>query len=641
MKINKKFTLKNRQNMLGYAFVTPWIIGFLVFALYPIIYSFYLSLNSVSIPAEGIKFSYIGFKNYQGAFVLNRVMIIDLGNFLKEAIIMMIVINVFALIFALILNMRLKGRNILRTIFFVPVVVVSGPVITELVKLNILVLPGIENFRVIQMFSEIFGHQFGNAIVDIFSNLIYMFWFSGVQIIVFLAILQKLNTETYEAAEIDGASPWESFWKLTLPSLKPIILINMIYTFMMLATFANNEVIKVIMDSRNKEGYGFSAALSYIYFAALMIVIIIIIFLFNFRIHALRHISFYSEGYVYNNTRYEFKDSWLNKNRKAVKVKRVLIGRKGSDGIILKAFIYVLIIGVAFTFLYPFLYLVLKSFQSPEDVLSPIVNLIPSHLYLGNFTKAFKVIGFWSALKTSLSIAFFPSISQVISTALIGYGLSRFNFKGKNIIIILILFTFIIPPQVLMLPTYLFYKKLHFTIHILSYTKNITVLGSVVALILPALFGQGIKSAIFIMIFYQIFNMVPKVLDEAAEIDGASPLRIFFKIALPLAVPAIIVVFLFSFVWYWNETYLTSLYLSNLKTSLPPNTLPNQLANFASSFRSLYPDTGANGESFKDTLNEAIYMAGTLVSILPLLFIYFILQRWFVEGVDRSGITGE
>jgi multiple sugar transport system permease protein len=173
-----------------------------------------------------------------------------------------------------------------------------------------------------------------------------------------------------------------------------------------------------------------------------------------------------------------------------------------------------------------------------------------------------------------------------------------------------------------MIPTYIFYKK-------------IGMLGNIFAFILPALFGQGIKSAIFIMIFYQFFNMVPRVLDEAAEIDGASPLRIFYKITLPLALPAIIVVFLFSFVWYWNETYLTGLYMKDIKT------LPMQLINYADSFRLIYPVTDVNSEGYVDTLNEAIYMAGTLLSILPLLVIYFGLQKWFVEGVDRSGITGE
>jgi len=627
MKLKKRVTLRQRQNLLGFAFTMPWVIGFLIFAVYPILYSFYLSLHQVSITAHGMKLSYLGFKNYQRAYAIDRVMVISLNDFIKEAIIMMVVINIFALIFALILNLNLKGRNIFRTIFFLPVVIVSGPVIAELVKQGILVLPGIVNFKVIEMFSEIFGQRFGLLIVDVFSDLIYMFWFSGVQIIIFLAVLQKLDKEIYEAAEIDGASPWESFWKLTLPALKPIFLINVIYTFIMLATFSENAVIIEIRAAiiAMGEGYGYASALAWIYFAALVIVILITFIIFSIKKISFHKVSFYTEGYTYNNKRYEYKDNWLNNNRNVVKVKKVLLGRKGLDGLLAKLFIYLLIFAVAFSYLYPFIYLVLKSLQSPQDVLSPKVSLIPSKLYFLNFTQSFQVIGFWSGLKESLKISFLPAFAQVVSTSIIGYGLSRFNFKGKKIMIVLILFTFIIPPQILMIPTYLFYKRLG-------------ILGNVLAFVLPALFGQGIKSAIFIMIFYQFFNMVPRVLDEAAEIDGASPLKIFYKITLPLAVPAIIVVFLFSFVWYWNETYLTSLYVTDANGA---QTLPIKLSKFADSFRRIFPDTGVNDPAFVDTLNEAIYMAGTLISILPLLFIYFLLQRWFVEGVDRSGITGE
>jgi len=619
-------TLVQRRNLLGFLFILPWIIGFLVFGLYPIVRSLYLSLHQVRITADGIRMSWIGLENFRRAFLVDRVMIFSLLDFLQESLAMIVVINVFALIFALILNMNIKGRSFFRVVFFLPVIVVSGPVLAELMDKELLVLPGIANFEVIQMLSQVFGDQIGTLVVSVFDNLIYMFWFSGVQIIVFLAILQKMNPDLYEAASIDGASSWESFWKLTLPALKPIFLINIIYTFIMLATFSENAVIQEIrakmFSSESTEGFGYASSLAWIYFIVLVLVVGLIVFAFNFRRSKSTKISFYTEGYVYNKTRYETKDTFFTRNKKAAKVKKQLVGSNRKQGILVKSFIYLLIITVAFSFLYPFIYLVLTSFQSPSDVTDLSVGLIPSELYFGNFTRSFQAIGFMNALKDSLKIAFFPALAQVASNAVIGYGLSRFDFKFKNVILGLILFTFIIPPQILMIPTYLLYRDLG-------------ILGSVMSFVLPALFGQGIRSAIFIMIFYQFFNIIPKVLDEAAEIDGASPFKIFYKIALPLALPAIIVVFLFSFVWYWNETYLTSLYMSDART------LPIQLSRFAASFREMFPQTGGNETGFVDTLNEAIYMAGTLISILPLLLFYFILQRWFVEGVDRAGITGE
>lgn len=615
-----------RKSLLGVSFISPWLIGFLIFTLFPIGYSLFLSLHQVRITSSGMRNVFIGFENFRRAFVIDRVMILALIDFLKSSILMIIVINVFALIFALILNMKIKGRGLFRVIFFLPVIVASGPVINELVSQDILILPGIANFTVIKMFTDMFGMRFGELIVSVFSNLIYMFWFSGIQIIVFLAILQKLNPEIYEASSIDGASPWEAFWKLTLPTLKPIFLINIIYTFIMLATFANNKVIIEIKDKmfsvRQGEGFGYASALAWIYFLALVIVVAIFFVLFMVRREVKPKVSFYAEGYVYNTTRYEYKNTFLNTNKNALRAKKQLLGNTGTDGKLMRTFVYILISVVAFSFLYPFIVLILKSFQSPEDVMDPTVGLIPTKLYFQNYIQSFKVIGFWTALKGSLKVSILPSLAQVASTAVIGYGLSRFDFPGKRLVIVLILMTFIIPPQILMIPTYVFYSRLG-------------ILGSIFSFILPALFGQGIKSAIFIMIFFQFFNMVPKVLDEAAEIDGASPMRIFIRIALPLATPAIIVVFLFSFVWYWNETYLTSIYMSGVKT------LPIQLSKFAASFRELYPETGGNEPGYVDRINEAIYMAGTLVSMLPLLVIYFGLQRWFVEGVDRSGITGE
>jgi multiple sugar transport system permease protein len=126
--------------------------------------------------------------------------------------------------------------------------------------------------------------------------------------------------------------------------------------------------------------------------------------------------------------------------------------------------------------------------------------------------------------------------------------------------------------------------------------------------------------------------MIPNALEEAAQLDGAGYVRVFTTIAIPMAVPAIIISFLFSFVWYWNETYLASLYFGNELT-----TLPLQLKKFVATYQQLY----ANEETTGQSINEAINMAGTVLTILPLLVVYFLTQKWFVEGIDRSGITGE
>lgn len=303
-----------------------------------------------------------------------------------------------------------------------------------------------------------------------------------------------------------------------------------------------------------------------------------------------------------------------------MKVKRMLLGMQGTDGFLFKMLIYGLLVGIGFVYLYPLIYMGSYSFKSLDDLLNPLVNWIPTQLYLENYTRAYEVLNFIPTLLETLYVTAIPAIAQTAVAAVIGYGLARFDFKGKTILFILVLATFIIPPQVTLIPRYIFFNELN-------------ILGSLNAFLLPAAFGQGLNSTIFILIFYQFFRMVPKALEEAAQIDGAGHFRIFFTIALPMAVPGIIISFLFSFVWYWNETYLAAIYFGDALT-----TLPLQLQKFVATYEKMFPaEMGLSGNK----LNEGIKMAGTLLSILPLLIVYFITQKWFVEGVDRSGITGE
>ncbi|WP_409273508.1 carbohydrate ABC transporter permease [Neobacillus sp. SCS-31] len=307
-------------------------------------------------------------------------------------------------------------------------------------------------------------------------------------------------------------------------------------------------------------------------------------------------------------------------DRHYLRARRWFFGMQGTDGFLFKLLVYGLLIGIGFVYLFPLIYMGSYSFKSLDDLLNPLVNWIPTQLYLENYKKANEVLDFVPTLLETLYVTVLPALAQTAIAAVIGYGLARFDFKGKKILFVLVLATFIIPPQVTLIPRYIFFKELN-------------LLGSLNAFILPAASGQGLNSAIFILIFYQFFRMVPKALEEAAQIDGAGHFRIFFTIAIPMAVPAIIISFLFSFVWYWNETYLASIYFGDALT-----TLPLQLQKFVATYQKMFPagmNTGIN------QLNEGIKMAGTVLSILPLLVVYFITQRWFTEGVDRSGITGE
>ena len=221
-----------------------------------------------------------------------------------------------------------------------------------------------------------------------------------------------------------------------------------------------------------------------------------------------------------------------------------------------------------------------------------------------------------------------PTLLNMIMCAIIGYGFARYEFPLKKVMLGILIFSFIIPPQITMMPNYLLYNDLG-------------ILNSIKAFLLPALLGQGIKSQLYILIFFQFFRQIPQALIEAAKIDGCGHFKTFVRIAVPSAAPAILVVFLFSLVWYWNESYLTQLYVVGAFTSNANayhwSSLIVSLKNFENSYNTA---RSVAGSGMVD-INESIKMAGTMLSILPLLIMYLVLQKQFVESVDRTGITGE
>lgn len=304
---------------------------------------------------------------------------------------------------------------------------------------------------------------------------------------------------------------------------------------------------------------------------------------------------------------------------KGVKIKRFLFGIGENDGFIVKTVIYLLLIGIGFVFLYPVLYMAINSFMSLDDLVNTMVKWIPTSLDLENYKTAFEVLDYPKTLWQSFVVAGIPSLLQCVSCAVVGYGFARFEFPFKKTLFVIMLATFIVPSTLTMIPNYLLFK-------------NFGMLGSLNTFIFPALVANGLKSPLFILIYFQFFKQLSNSMEEAAQIDGANQWTIFYRMAIPMAVPAIIIVFLFSFVWYWNEAFLASLYFGDSTT-----TLPLELQRFVDSFAKMFPESATGHNS----INEAIKMAGTMLTIFPMLIVYFILQRWFVEGIDRTGVTGE
>jgi len=269
---------KLRQAFYGYAFISIWLFGFIVLTLIPMIRSFIFSLSDVTITgAEGIKTYPVGVDNFIKILTTDVNFIDEIISFGSEMILYVPIILIISMLIAMMLNQKIKFRGIFRAIFFLPVIIVSGPVINELLNQGAGTVPLIEQYGMLDIINEQLPAFFAEPITSLLSEMIMVLWFSGVQIVLFLAGLQKLPTEVYEAAKVDGATPWETFWKITLPSLKNIMLVAAIYTIVMLSTFSNNTILARIrsMMFAAEGGYGYASAMAWIYFIIIALMLII------------------------------------------------------------------------------------------------------------------------------------------------------------------------------------------------------------------------------------------------------------------------------------------------------------------------------------------------------------------------------
>lgn len=270
----KKYRNAN-SNRAGYLFVLPWIIGFMIFTVFPIFYSLYLSFFSVKITTTGIQTTFLQWKNYLNAFTSDVTFINFLLKYLREIFIVVPLIVILALMIALLLNQNIKGKGILRTIFFLPVIISSGPVLEKLQNLGVTSIPKVSEYVIYRLAVNHPGLGFTSLFTYIIDNMMILLWFSGVQILIFIAALQKTDKSIYEAARIDGASAWEIFWKITLPSLVPMIIVNVIYTLVMYSISTLNPVINQIKMHMFKmeTGFGYASALSWVYFVMMLLVL--------------------------------------------------------------------------------------------------------------------------------------------------------------------------------------------------------------------------------------------------------------------------------------------------------------------------------------------------------------------------------
>ncbi|KXK13454.1 MAG: ABC transporter permease [Chloroflexi bacterium OLB15] len=268
----KGISLRAREALHGYGFIMIWVIGFLLFTLIPLLETLHYSFNQVVVSATSINLTFVDWANYSRALFTDPSFIELLIGYTIETMVAVPIVLIFAMIIALFLNLKFKLKGFFRVIFFLPIVITSGPVIRELTAQGAASAPGIANLPAVADFLAELPRAVRSPIEYLLTSFILILWFSGVQILIYLASLQKIDKSIYEAAAIDGASSWEIFWKIILPSLSTATMINAIYTIVTLSHFSENKVIQYIYNQtyNMQGGIGYASALAFIYFAVMI-----------------------------------------------------------------------------------------------------------------------------------------------------------------------------------------------------------------------------------------------------------------------------------------------------------------------------------------------------------------------------------
>ena len=278
--------LAKREALTGLLFVSPWIVGAVMFLAYPLITSFWYALNNIRITPLGKNFTFLGYGNFTQILLSDADFPTQLIDYLVSTIISVPVIVVFALIIAMMLNENIKAKGFFRLIFFLPVIIVSGPILGMLNQQGAGSITAIDTQAISSAITTFLPSAIGKPIAEIFENMVTILWYSGVQILIFLSGLQKIDRSMYEAAKIDGGSGWECFWKITLPTIKPLILLNCVYTIVFISNNDQNSIIELIKNAMfsgtAEKGYGYASAMAWLY----SIVVLLIVGLFALLIVA-------------------------------------------------------------------------------------------------------------------------------------------------------------------------------------------------------------------------------------------------------------------------------------------------------------------------------------------------------------------
>ena len=295
----------------------------------------------------------------------------------------------------------------------------------------------------------------------------------------------------------------------------------------------------------------------------------------------------------------------------------------------------VIIIGICFTILQPLFVKLSVSFMGEQDLYDSSVKYIAKHFTWNNYKMAAAGMDYWKVFLRTAVLSGSISLLQLFVCLLTAYGFARFRFPGKKLLFGCVVLTMIVPPQVIMLPLFMKYRFFDiFGIFKAVTGSSVNLIDTYWPFILQAVTCMGIRNGLYIYMLRQFFKGMPRELEEAAFVDGSGKLRTFLQIMLPSAVPMMVTVFLFGFVWQWTDSFYTSLYLNNTKV------MSSALSSLAVNVYSSYSGYGGSMNFISPGFVSMMNNTGIVMAILPLIILYLICQKNFVEGIERSGIVG-
>ena len=288
-----RLSYEKKKGLYGYGFIALWFIGALMFFIIPVCKSFFYSFNDVSPETGYLARSWVGIANYKRAFMTVPTFRQYLVSALKDMALNLPIIVVFSMFVAIIINQKFRGRGFARAVFFLPVIIATGPVYSIITgDLNTNGNNSAEQFSTMfeaDMVDQLlefvgiygFGTKFTEMLTTVTSDILNLVWKCGIQIIIFLSALQGIPTSAKEAAAIEGATAWEFFWKITLPYVSPMILVNIVYTVIDSFTDPTNEVMSRVLEVQRDWQYGYSASMAWSYFGIILIALGIIFAIMN------------------------------------------------------------------------------------------------------------------------------------------------------------------------------------------------------------------------------------------------------------------------------------------------------------------------------------------------------------------------